>query len=138
MRKQALFLLFSVVVCANDPISLDQYHARRAELRKSLEGAIVLFGRVEGRDEVMRNSQEKNFYYLTGLNDPGAIVILTQKEEILFVPRRNDRREIYNGRRVAPGDADAQLKTGFDNVQGTEKFESALARAIESGPIVSA
>jgi Xaa-Pro aminopeptidase len=138
MRKHALFLLFTLVTCANAAITLDEYRGRRAELRKTLDGAMVLFGRVEGRDEVMRSTQESNFYYLTGISDPGAILILTKSEEILFVPQRNERREIYMGKRVAPGDKDAREKTGFDHVLPVEKFESSLAQALESGEAVYA
>lgn len=119
-----------------DVIPRQEYSARRAELRKKLDGTLVLFGRTEGRDDYFRVGQETNFYYLTGFSEPGAILLLTKDEESLFLPRRNERREIYNGRRVAPEDKDAREATGFDNVLPAERFESSLVKALESGQSV--
>jgi Xaa-Pro aminopeptidase len=134
MRKSALWcaLAFVTAAFATDPIPRDEYHTRRAELRKKLDGVLVLFGYAEGPDEVYRVGQNSNFYYLTGWTEPGAIVMLTPAEEILFLPHRNARREVYNGKRVAPDDANAPASTGFDSVQGTEKLEASLQRALDS------
>ncbi len=117
---------------AADPIARDEYHARRTELRKKLDGVLVLFGYTEGADEVYRIEQNSNFQYLTGWTEPGAIVLLSPAEEILFVPHRNARREIYNGKRIAPEDTNAAATTGFDSVLPPEKFETALRHALDS------
>jgi Xaa-Pro aminopeptidase len=123
---------------ASDPIARDEYRSRRAELRKGLEGPLVLFGRAEGSDDVFRGFQEPNFYYLTGWEEPGAILLLTKSEEILFLPHRNSRRELYMGRRTAAEDANAAAETGFDSVLPVERFESQFARALDTGPEVYA
>jgi Xaa-Pro aminopeptidase len=99
---------------------------------------LVLFGRSEGPDEVFRIGQEPNFFYLTGWDEPGAILLLAKSEEILFLPHRNSRREIYMGHRSAPDDANAPGETGFDSVLPTERFESQFAKALDSGPSVYA
>lgn len=134
MRKFGL--LFAVAVVASafgaDSIPHSEYHERRVELRKNLEGVMVLFGYTEGADEVYRIGQNSNFYYLTGWTEPGAIALISPEGERLFLPHRNARREVYNGRRVAPEDSDAARVTGFDSVQPTEKFESALRQALDS------
>ena len=134
MPKLGLFCAFVVLTSAfaADPIPRDDYHARRTELRNKLDGALVLFGYTEGPDEVYRLGQNSNFYYLTGWTEPGAIALLTPAEEILFVPRRNARREVYNGKRISPEDANASAATGFDSVLGPEKFEASLRRALDS------
>jgi Xaa-Pro aminopeptidase len=115
------------------PAAKPEFRERRAELRKKLNGTLVLFGRTEGRDETFRANQEPNFYYLSGVSEPGAILLLTKSDETLFLPARNERREIYVGHRTAPEDKDARTVTGFEAVLPVEKFESALARAIEGG-----
>ncbi len=121
---------------AADTIPRDEYHARRAELRKKLDGVLVLFGYSEGADEVYRHGQPSNVLYLTGWTEPGAMALITPAGETLFVPHRNARREIYNGKRVAAEDANAAALTGFDSVQGIEKFELALRQALDSyGPV---
>ena len=68
---------------------------------------------------------------MTGWTEPGAIAILTPAEEILFVPHRNERRETFNGKRVAPEDPNAAAMAGFDTVLGVEKFEASLRKAMD-------
>jgi Xaa-Pro aminopeptidase len=133
-----VFVALAAPVLATDSIPRSEYANRRAQLRKSLEGPLVLFGRTEGSDEVFRTAQEPNFYYLTGWTEPGAILLLTPADEVLFLPRRNARREIYMGRRVAPEDADARDQTGMAQVQPVERFESQFTKALETGPKVYA
>ena len=65
---------------------MDEYRARRANLRKELSGVLVLFAHTEARDQVYRAAPEPNFYYLTGWTEPGARLLLTPKREILFLP----------------------------------------------------
>ena len=127
-------MLLSVAVLAAPAIDTAEYRQRRADLRKKLDGPLVLFGRAEGKDEVYRIGQEQNFYYLTGFTDPGAILLLTPKEESLFLPRRNPRSETYSGKRWAPDDPGVNEATGFDSIVPVERFEAALVRALESGP----
>lgn len=122
-------------LCA-DPIPQSEYHQRRVDLRKKLDGTMVLFGYREGPDEVYRHAQNSDFYYLTGWTQPGAVLLLSPSEEILFLPHRNARLETYMGKRIAPEDADAATATGFESVQPPEKFELALHRAMDArGPL---
>ena len=124
------------IAASADPIPLGEYHQRRAELRTKLEGTLVLFGFVEGPDEVYHHPQNSDFYYLTGWTQPAAIALLTPASETLFLPHRIPRLETYMGKRIAPEDSDAPASTGFDAVQPPEKFEAALARALDStGPV---
>ena len=53
-------------------ISPREYQERRAELRKSLDGVMVLFGAEEPDDLHTRFFQESNFLYLSGWREPGA------------------------------------------------------------------
>lgn len=126
-----LLLLSNLAAEVSFPVS--EFQARRAELRKKLEGTVILFGRTEGRDEVFRAFQEPNFFYLTGHSEPGAVLVLTRNEEFLFLPHRNERRETYNGKRLAPEDPGVRERTGFANVLPPERLESTVAKALESG-----
>lgn len=131
MRKLlALVLLIAPLATAKMP--LDEFRTRRANLRKALDGVVLLAGRVEGRDEVYREDQEPNFYYLTGWTEPGARLLITPSQEILFLPHRNERREHYMGKRSSAEDADARAVTGFDQVLPIEKFESEADKALSS------
>ncbi len=117
---------------------LEEYRARRADLRKSLEGVLLLAAAAEGRDPVFRFAQEPNFYYLTGWSQPGARLLLTASEEILFLPHHNDRGELYTGKRASAEDADARAVTGFEEVLPIERLEAELDKALSSSEKVYA
>src|SRR4029077_11790114 len=125
-----------------DPHMIEQYRSRRADLRKSLpDGVTVLFGRTEDREEDLRTGffQESNFYYLTGWQEPGAILLLAPvpddshapgyasrakcPREILFLPKRNPDREKWTGRKIGTGDVNVSEVPGFEPVMPAEKFE---------------
>ena len=135
---------------AVDPNMLGQYHARRIELRKSLDdGVTVLFGHRE-EDEDLRAGffQESNFYYLTGWREPGAILLLAPlpddshapgyaakaklPREILFLPERNPDREKWTGRKIGPGDENVRGVTGFETVMPAERFETELHHMLQA------
>jgi Xaa-Pro aminopeptidase len=129
-RFLALALLLAPIVPAKMP--LEEFRTRRANLRKSLDGVVLLAGREEARDEVFRVDQEPNFYYLTGWTDPGARLLVTPSREILFLPHHNERREHYMGKRASAEDSDVQALTGFEEVLPIEKFEAELDRALST------
>lgn len=133
MRKLGLIgaLVAAGCVWAADPIPRAEYKTRRAELRGKIGGVLVLFGWTEGRDEVYRTQQGSNFQYLTGWTEPGAVLLLTPKDEKLFLPPRNERSEIYNGKRAAAGDGDVRDVTGFDTVLPLERLESSIREALD-------
>lgn len=82
-----------------------EYRSRRAELRKALkDGVAVLFGNTEKEagDAIGGFAQEPNFYYLTGWQEPGAVLLLDPGREILFLPRRNPEQEKWTGRKADP------------------------------------
>jgi Xaa-Pro aminopeptidase len=129
-RVLAALLLIASLPAAKFPP--DEYRARRANLRKSLDGTMVLFGHTEGRDEVYRVSPESNFYYLTGWTEPGARLLVTPNREILFLPHHNERGEHYQGRRWSAEDKNVRAATGFEEVLPLEKFEIELDKALEA------
>jgi len=133
-----------------DPHTLGQYRARRIELRKSLsDGLTILFGRSE-QDEDLRTGffQESNFFYLTGWQEPGAILLLAPlpeessdpayaaksklPREIFFLPERNPEQEKLTGRKLGPRDENVRERSGFESVMPAEKFEAELRRMLET------
>src|SRR5258708_12416819 len=87
MRRFLAVVLLLAPLAAKIP--LDEFASRRASLRKSLDGVLVLFAQTEGRDEVFRVHSEPNFYYLTGWSQPGAVLLLTPPAELLFLPHHH-------------------------------------------------
>jgi Xaa-Pro aminopeptidase len=115
-------------------IPLSEYHQRRGKLRKDLKGSLVLFGNNDDAELVGRFQQESNFYYLTGWTEPGARLLMTHDDELLFLPHHNELLERFTGRRTSAEDSDAKEKTGFQTVLPIEKFETQLLKALDSGP----
>lgn len=116
-----------------------EYRARRVELSKKLHnGVLILFGRTEKGEEDLRTGfiQESNFYYLTGWQEPGAILLLTPESDgkthdVLFLPRREPDQEKWTGRKVGPDDPNVTGNTAFEAVLPVESFEAELQKQLE-------
>ncbi len=89
-------------------ITQQEYATRRSRLAQHLpEGSIAI---ISAAQEVLRNGdshyrfrQDSNFYYLTGFNEPKALLILIAGKEgvsILFNRPRNPAQEQWTGRRL--------------------------------------
>jgi Xaa-Pro aminopeptidase len=131
--RMVLGFLLSISVLLADGIPKDEYKHRRAELRKSLDGVMVLFGANEPEDLHAGFFQDTNFLYLSGWREPSAAMLLTKDEEILFLPPRNRNQENFTGKKLGPADEDAPQRTGFDKVMPRYAMETAFLHALESG-----
>jgi Xaa-Pro aminopeptidase len=119
---------------AYSSVTLDEHRARRAELRKRLEGVAVVFGATTLQRDGFR--QESSFFYLTGWNEPGAALILTPGDEWLVLPDRNPARDLIDGRRSGADDPGIQARTGFEKVLPRSGMMTLLNRLLEEGPRV--
>jgi len=118
----------------------DEYQARRAKLRASADGPVVLFGYTGDEDasEVAVFFQEPSFYYLTGHDEPGAAVLLIPEalqgkavegpREILYLPQRDPKEEIWEGPKIGPNDPGVREKTGFATVEPIANLKDDLER----------
>jgi Xaa-Pro aminopeptidase len=125
---------------------LTQFHDRRARLVKETgDGIIVMFGYREAdvAATVTAFRQNENFYYLTGWNQPEAIMMVVPKvpkrgqspevdREILFIPAHDYRQERWTGPKLGPDDANATAETGFPWVRSTSLFQSELQDALKN------
>jgi Xaa-Pro aminopeptidase len=118
-----------------EPLSV--FQQRRARLIRDTggDGLIVLYGY---RDEdvaasVTQFRQNEEFYYLTGWNEPDAIMLLVPKrhtldtaaelgKEILYIPPHDRAEEKWTGPKLGPNDADARERTGFAAVRDSAQF----------------
>src|ERR1700757_4313490 len=83
------------------------YHARREALGAKTQGGVaVLFAAPEPVLDFMPYRQDSDFYYLTGWDEPGAALMVVGAhgaqpyKEILFLPTRNLRTELYTGAKM--------------------------------------
>ena len=124
------------------------YHERRARLvSQAGDGVIVLFGYNEEdvAASVTQFHQNENFYYLTGWNEPNAMILLVPKavkpgesaeieKEIIFIPAHDFRQEKWTGPKLASGDPDASERTGFPSVEPVTRFQSELLEVLKTFP----
>ncbi len=130
--------------CAWEKEPLTVYAGRRAQLLKQTgDGVVVLFGYVDADVAASTTTfrQNENFYYLTGWDEPGAMMLLAPEtskgkagEDILFLPPRDARAERWNGPALGPDDPEASERTGFARVESTAHFHSELLKALRNFP----
>jgi Xaa-Pro aminopeptidase len=84
---------------------------RRVAAAIGSEAALVLGGgelHTRSNDTEFRFRPDSDFYYLTGLAEPGAVMVLRpghDPELTLFVRARDPEKEVWSGRRVGPDGA---------------------------------
>lgn len=124
------------------------YHARRAALGGALKGGVaILYAADEPSAEYLSYRQDEDFYYLTGWNEPGAALVVIGASvpeaahtapvagvsnathayrEILFLPTRNKRLELYTGVKLDASSPDAAAKTGVVEVKDMTELPAVL------------
>lgn len=100
-----------------EPERLAELRRRRAAAlsRMAPESVMLLFSaepRIYTNDVDYHYRQENNLYYLTGIRQNGAVLVLIpgarRTREILFMPPRDPRYETWNGRMMSLDEARAQ------------------------------
>jgi len=119
----------------NDYLSPAFHAGRRAALRELMpKGSVaILFAaqvRNRSNDVDFDYSQNRNFYYLTGLTEPNAMLVLFKEPatllgktgtEFIFVEPRNPQREMWTGKILGAEGVMERLK--FENVFTNDKFQ---------------
>jgi Xaa-Pro aminopeptidase len=117
-----------------DSLPKEEFAERRAKLLEKIgDGVAIIQGTAEtGNAKKFR--QNNQFYYLTGVEVPRAILIMDgkTKRSTLFLPPRNERTERSEGPILTPGPEAVQL-TGIDAVEVRDTFESAL-KSVAASP----
>ena len=131
MRSTVFLLLLLAAQAAHAMDSA--YHQRRVKLGEALHGGVaVIFAEHEPPLEYQDYRQDEDYYYLTGLNEPGgALVVIgagpatTNRlgpvpahayREILFLPMRNLILEKYTGVKTDAATPGAAATLGVDEV----------------------
>lgn len=125
------------------PASMFRAHRERF-LSKLPDGAIAVVHAAPTRrmsnDVDYPYRQDSNFWYLTGIEEPGAVAILRRnpsdgKRFVLFVRPRSPRTESYEGPR--PGPDEARAAYGADAAHSSEEFLDRMARYDPDGRVFS-
>ncbi|MBN3582607.1 aminopeptidase P N-terminal domain-containing protein [Algoriphagus aestuarii] len=141
-----LVILFNLVIIAvssfaqshfENALTSEWHKERRAAVRAEMpvnSVAVVFNNPVKNRSNDVDYIYHPNtdFYYLTGLREPNAVLVLFSEEkvingqktdEIIYVQPRDPRSEMWNGKRL--GVEGVKEKLGFENVFLYEEFTAA-------------
>jgi Xaa-Pro aminopeptidase len=119
------FVFLQAFVCRADDNPF--YAARREALMKKIEGAVAVLQGASSTRAYVTFRQDNNFYYLTGVEAPDALLLLdaSQHRSILFLPRQNRETERWEGPRLSAG-PEARVKSGIDEVLELSQFGAEL------------
>ncbi|MHB8643867.1 MAG: aminopeptidase P N-terminal domain-containing protein [Gaiellaceae bacterium] len=113
------------------PPAADELRRRRQQLLQHLptDALVLLRGAVPGVAS-RRFRQSNEFYYLAGIEVPGAYLLLDARtgRSSCYLPHRNERRERSEGPILACEDVDRVVElTGVDGASGPEQLPLDLA-----------
>jgi Xaa-Pro aminopeptidase len=116
-------------------ISMDTFKARRLALMDSLqEGVAILYS--QGRYRETGYRADGDFWYLTGINESGAILMLCPGEryrEVLYLPSRDPASERWVG--WLPDVTDSLKRAwGFDDIRRSGKPDWRFMEAVNHSP----
>src|SRR5262245_63822416 len=135
MSRARLILALSLVTAAvvsaqplfTDSLPKQEFAERRAKLMEKIgDGVAIIQGTAE-TGNALKFRQNNQFYYLTGVEVPRAILLVDgkTKRSQLFLPPRNEARERSEGPVLTPGPEAVQL-TGMDSVEVRDAFDASL------------
>lgn len=119
-----------------DPLPMEVYKARRQAVLDRMEtGTAVLYAQAGANHEAGFRS-DSNFWYLTGINIEGAILILAPGEydkEVLLLPPRDLDAERWTGAKPSLSEA-LEKSLGFDRVYRTSRLDRTLVNNMKHEP----
>ena len=146
MRKLVLSCSVLLLACslgnALDRQPNADYHARREALAKKAAGVVLLFAPLEPADAEYGFRQDDNFYYLSGVTEPGVALLIAPAleakdetparpyTEVLFLPPHNLRLEKFTGPKLGAENPDASKITGFDHVEDMAKLPDEVSKVL--------
>jgi Xaa-Pro aminopeptidase len=154
VRSFLLVLLLGCFLLGSSAFALERqpnatYRARRDALAAKLDGHVaILFAAEEPLLDFMAYRQDSDFYYLTGWNEPGAALMVAAAtpadathaaapaREILFLPARNPRTELFTGAKLDARSPEATTLTGVAEVKPMTEMPAVLAELGQRGPRV--
>jgi Xaa-Pro aminopeptidase len=151
-RVAACLLLAALVPAAQDrpakePVALarvgdgrpvcglgKEFHAgRRRELMARAGEELLVFRGLPAPRANLAFRQDKNFWYLTGVESPDAALVLDGKgaRQILFLPERDLGAEVWRGEIWDAEDAWVKELAGFQDVRASDELVATLEQLLD-------
>jgi Xaa-Pro aminopeptidase len=119
IRCLFITLALAISVSAQQPFNKSEFEGRRGRLFEKIGDGVAVIFAAKGQHYPVKFRQSPDFYYLTGIEEAGAVLVMvgSNKSSILFAPRRapemiraegpgiwqvEKREEIYGLTRVQP------------------------------------
>ena len=86
------WLAFALPAFAQQPYDKTEFVARRAKLFEKIGDGIAVIYSARTQEYPLKFRQAPDFYYLTGIEEPNAILVMTgaNKRTLLFAPKRTE------------------------------------------------
>ncbi len=84
-------------------------------------------------DEAYPFRQDSDFWYLTGIEEPGCLLVLTKSEQFIIMPRRPAHADMWEG---AIDFEALKLKSGIDNIMANKDGWKALHGLLKNSPSI--
>src|SRR5215467_13210237 len=121
--------------------TLSRYAERRDTLRQRMGRGVAVVptapARARNRDSEYPYRFDSYFYYLSGFQEPEAVLVLVSGEtpkSILFCRQRDPTRELWDGLRSGPEGAKAAL--GLDEAYPIETLDEHMPRLLANQPML--
>ena len=123
-----VFLALAVSTLAQQPFNKNEFVERRTKLFEKISDGVAIIFAEKGQHYPLKFRQAPDFYYMTGIEEPGAILVMLgpNKRTYLFAPRKSEPMIRAEG----PGIWQLEKKEefyGLTRVQPMEEFLSMLS-----------
>jgi Xaa-Pro aminopeptidase len=137
MRTLAVFILclpLSFPSAAQSSIPKDELMARREKVFQKIGDGIGILWGAQSPNAPTRFNQAPDIYYLTGLEDPNAILLLIGKtKEVIFFSKKSTERDLRWNGPSAWTMADLKSSYGIDQLLSYEDFWDVLSQRSRTG-----
>jgi len=120
-----------------DAVPAAEFAARRTRVMDAIGGGAAVIQGTTEQPSYHKFRQNNQFYYLTGVEVPRAILVIDGKarRSTLFLPPRDERMERSEGPALTPGPEAARV-TGIESVRPREEFAAMLDALARDGRVL--
>ena len=137
MLRTVLCGFLAINVCIGYAGDADLFAARRQALMERIGDSVAVLQGVPDTRAYVPFRQDNNFYYLSGVAVPEALLLLdgSKRESILFLPPQDENTEQWEGPQMYAG-PEARQDSTVDKVMELSKFGDELKKRLQASHVV--